>query len=58
MRRLTVCAGCGKPLTVASAECLWCGRPKGFVYRAIFAVLKALRVLAGLLVARRQINDA
>jgi hypothetical protein len=60
MRRFTNCSGCGKPLTSASAACLWCGQPKTlFSWRFLAAVISCLSFVAGLLAAwRRQADSA
>src|SRR5579871_66517 len=41
MRHVNVCSACGKPLTVASASCLWCGQPKALFSGQFVARLKA-----------------
>ena len=41
MRRVKVCSACGKPATVASTSCLWCGQPKRLFSGHIAATLKA-----------------
>jgi hypothetical protein len=53
MRRIRVCSACGKPTTIASASCLWCGQKKRFFSGRIFAGVKTcLSFLAALLFAR------
>ena len=55
MRHITACSGCGKPLSVGGAKCLWCGQPKRLLSQRVVAVVRAcLWFVAGLLVARRR----
>jgi hypothetical protein len=46
MRHVKVCSACGKPQSVASVTCLWCGEPKKLFSGRLLAVLKA--VLSGI----------
>jgi hypothetical protein len=46
MRHVKVCSACGKPQSVASVTCLWCGQPKRLFSGRMAAVLKA--VLSGI----------
>ena len=41
MRHVKVCSACGKPTTVASTSCLWCGQPKKLFSFPLVATLKA-----------------
>jgi hypothetical protein len=53
MKHVKVCSACGKPVTVASVSCLWCGQSKTWFSGRLLATLKA-RVLSmiGFLVKR------
>ena len=54
MRRVRTCEACGKPLTIASSKCLWCGQPKRLFSRRIVAGLMAgLSFVAGVLAVLR-----
>ena len=46
MRHVKVCSACGKPQSVASVTCLWCGQPKKLFSGRLVAILKA--VLSGI----------
>ena len=46
MRHVNVCSACGKPQSVASVTCLWCGQPKKLFSGRLVAILKA--VLSGI----------
>jgi hypothetical protein len=46
MRHVKVCSACGKPQSVASVTCLWCGQPKKLFSGRLAAILKA--VLSGI----------
>jgi hypothetical protein len=46
MRHVNVCSACGKPQSVASVTCLWCGQPKKLFSGRLAAILKA--VLSGI----------
>src|ERR1700733_13376225 len=53
MRHVKVCSACGKPTTVASTSCLWCGQPKKLFSFPLVATLKAaVLVMMGFLVRR------
>lgn len=54
MRRIKPCPACGKPLTIASMKCLWCGQPKTLISgRIIAGLMVCFSLLTGLLVAFR-----
>ena len=53
MRRAKVCSACGKPTTVASVSCLWCGHRKALFSGRLLASLKgAALFMVGLLTRR------
>jgi len=55
MQREKVCSACGKPTTVASVTCLWCGQPKTLFAGRLKASVKAVWLFViGFLVKRRQ----
>ena len=41
MGHVSVCLACGKPTTVASVKCLWCGQPKKLFSGRLVATLKS-----------------
>jgi hypothetical protein len=42
MRHENVCSACGKPTTVASVSCLWCGQRKKLFSGHLVATFKAV----------------
>ena len=46
MRHVNVCSACGKPQSVASVTCLWCGKSKKLFSGRLVAIFKA--VLSGI----------
>jgi len=52
MRHVNVCSACGKPQSVASVTCLWCGQPKKLFSGRLVAILKAVLAGIGFLVKR------
>jgi hypothetical protein len=52
MRHVNVCSACGKPESVASVTCLWCGQPKKLFSGRLVAILKAVLSGIGFLVKR------
>ena len=57
MRHVNVCSACGKPQSVASVTCLWCGQPKKLFSGRLVAIWKA--VLSGIaFLVKRARTDA
>jgi len=52
MRHVKVCSACGKPQSVASVTCLWCGQPKKLFSGRLVAMLKAVLSGIGFLLKR------
>ena len=52
MRHVNVCSACGKPESVASVTCLWCGQPKKLFSGRLVAMLKAVLSGIGFLLKR------
>jgi hypothetical protein len=52
MRHVKVCSACGKPESVASVTCLWCGQPKKLFSGRLAAMLKAVLSGIGFLLKR------
>jgi hypothetical protein len=54
MRLPKLCSACGKPTTVASASCLWCGQPKRLFTGRVVAKFKAIVLfMVGFLIRRK-----
>jgi hypothetical protein len=49
---VNVCSACGKPESVASVTCLWCGQPKKLFSGRLVAMLKAVLSGIGFLLKR------
>jgi hypothetical protein len=56
MRHVNVCSACGKPESVASVTCLWCGQPRKLFSGRLVAILKAVLSSIGFLVKRGRTN--
>jgi hypothetical protein len=52
MRHVKVCSACGKPQSVASVTCLWCGEPKKLFSGRLAGILKAVLSGIGFLLKR------
>jgi hypothetical protein len=54
MRPAKLCSACGKPTTVASTSCLWCGQPKRlFTAQAVARFKAILLFMMGFLIRRK-----